>query len=59
MHKKKQCFGTAFLLPSWYESEKNLFTLWQAFFPYAKVHLSFPFCFVMPLMIMVFSYEKK
>ncbi len=29
------------------------------FFPYAKVHLSFPFCFVMPLMIMVFFYEKK
>lgn len=29
------------------------------FFSYAKVHLSFPFCFVMPLMIMVFFYEKK
>lgn len=28
-------------------------------FPYDKVHLSFPFCFVMPLMIMVFFYEKK
>lgn len=28
-------------------------------FPYAKVHFLFPFCFVMPLMIMVFFYEKK
>lgn len=28
-------------------------------FPYAKVHLSFPFCFVMPFMIMAVFYEKK
>lgn len=28
-------------------------------FPYAKVHFSFPFCSVMPFMIMVVFYEKK
>lgn len=29
------------------------------FFPYAKVHFSFPFCFVMPFMIIVVFSEKK
>lgn len=28
-------------------------------FPYAKVHFTFPFCFVMPFMIMAVFYEKK
>lgn len=33
--------------------------VFSPYVPYAKVHFTFPFCFVMPFMIMAVFYEKK